>query len=485
MKALIICVIFTSIAARFLHLEADFPWGFTWEGSPYTDEGWYSYGAISYVITGNWYIEGDFNAIINVPIVHLFQAITFKILGLSLFSARVTEILFYLGIILLSYLLVRKYINPLTALVTALLLSANFTLFVHSRLAITELPMASIGFASIFIALYFPAKRYLLLGSIIALTLFMAILTKATAMLLLPAVLYAAYIRQNHMKQRLYACLWISGLLIVSLFLYHTVGKSLYPEDYMYFSSRVFTSRFNFNPLFILHNIPRTLWNGIFLDNLMYPLTLTMTLFPVFLLVSKQYRENPLVVLCYIWLFVAFATLSLCKYQPPRYYLYLSIPLMILFSIIVVSLYYSLKSSYWSYLPVAVLAVIVTINISHMTRYLLEPKYSFLTMAQNIQQHIAYEGGQDPILLGKIANSVTLATGIPSINDSLLGTRDLSWRISRYKPTHYVSLGIDQKVIQILKQSYDLEQLATYEVFGNYYGGKRVHFYKLRPKLHG
>jgi 4-amino-4-deoxy-L-arabinose transferase-like glycosyltransferase len=485
-KAVLVLIIFTSIAARFLYLEADFPQGLTWEGALYTDEGWYSNGAIAYSITGSWYVEGDYNLAFVVPIFTILQAIVFKILGLSLFSARSTVIMFYLLIILLSYLLVRKYINFLTALVTALLLSVNFTLFAYSRLGINIIPMVSIGFVSIFIVLYFPNKNYLIVGGIASITLFIAILTKTTAMLLLPVLLYAIYVRQIHVKKRVYACLWSFGVLSVCFLLYQWGRRGFYPEDHVYFSSRMSNalaigSRFTLNVLFVLNNIPRAIWNGAFLDPLMYLLTITMVFFPVFLVVSKRYRENKVVGMCFIWIFSYLAILSLCKYQPPRYYLSLIIPITILFSTIVVSLYHSLKPSRWSYLPIVVLSLIVFTNASSITSYLWHPNYSFLTMTQDVQRRINQEPHRKPLLLGNLANSISLATGIPSINENE-GTRDLKWKLSRYQPTHYISLGVNNKVIDIVEGSYTLEKLATYDVFGNYYRGKRVHLYKLTQK---
>ncbi|MEK6588219.1 MAG: hypothetical protein AABY97_05195, partial [Chloroflexota bacterium] len=85
------------------------------------------------------------------------------------------------------------------------------------------------------------------------------------------------------------------------------------------------------------------------------------------------------------------------------------------------------------------------------------------------------------LLIGNMANSISLATGVPSIN-SILGTRDLHWKLLRYRPSYYVALGEEKSTAQQLGKMYDLQQLATYDVFGNYYDGKRVQLYKLVMK---
>jgi hypothetical protein len=490
-KVIVLLLILSSLIARFLYLEADFPWGFTWEGALYTDEGWYSYNAMMHTITGDWYVDGDYNAIVFRPTFHMFLILVFKALGLSLFSARFTVILFSMLIISLSYLLVRKYIDASAALVTALLLSINFTFFVYSRLALSEIPTVSIGFLSIFIVSYFSDKKSPFVEVIASMTFFFALLTKSSVIPLFLAFLYAIYVRHAHLKKRIYAFLWVFATLSILLFLRRTLGRTFFPEDYVYFSSNVFTyayyvsdsyiPRFNPDPLFVLYNLPRTLWSGMPIDKLMYPLTITMMFFPIFLLISKKYRENPLVTLCFIWIFSYLATFSLSKYQPLRYYLTLITPVTILFSIIAVSLYHSLKPSRWSYLPIVVLSLIVFTNASSITSYLWHPNYSFLTMTQDVQRRINQESHRKPLLLGNLANSISLATGIPSINEDI-GTRDLRWKLSRYQPTHYVSLGVNNEVIDIVEESYTLEKLATYDVFGNYYRGKRVHLYKLTQK---
>jgi hypothetical protein len=102
-------------------------------------------------------------------------------------------------------------------------------------------------------------------------------------------------------------------------------------------------------------------------------------------------------------------------------------------------------------------------------------------MAVDIKQRIAASERPDGILIGDIANTISLATGQPSIN-ATWGTRDAGWKLARYKPTFYVSLGQDKETRAIIAADYDLSLLGTYDVFGNYYQGKRVHFYALQPR---
>jgi hypothetical protein len=45
---------------------------------------------------------------------------------------------------------------------------------------------------------------------------------------------------------------------------------------------------------------------------------------------------------------------------------------------------------------------------------------------------------------------------------------------------------VEDKQLNILKEFYNIDELSVYDVFGNYYDGKKVHFYKItaKPTLH-
>ena len=73
---------------RFLHLDADFPLGINWSADVYTDEGLYSNAATRHVVSGEWYLAGDLNAAINMPLGQLLHRMAFSIFGLSFFRAH-------------------------------------------------------------------------------------------------------------------------------------------------------------------------------------------------------------------------------------------------------------------------------------------------------------------------------------------------------------------------------------------------------------
>ena len=72
-------------AAHFLHLRADFPNFSPWmDYAKYTDEGWYGSAAVAYFIRGGWYVPGDFNPAVALPVWPFLEWILFHFTGVSL-----------------------------------------------------------------------------------------------------------------------------------------------------------------------------------------------------------------------------------------------------------------------------------------------------------------------------------------------------------------------------------------------------------------
>jgi hypothetical protein len=214
------------------------------------------------------------------------------------------------------------------------------------------------------------------------------------------------------------------------------------------------------------------------LDRLAYPLAILSL--PLFLVVSRRARTDRLVVACTLWIASSFAVLAVRGYLPPRYYLPLSVPLACLLGVMAVRAFQAFRPSPRSYAPLVFLAVIGALNLIGIARRLVSPQFSFIEMAQDVEAQIEARGG-DPLLIGNMANSISLATGLPSIN-SELGTRDLAWKLAKYRPGYYIALGEEKPTVGALSEVYELQPLASYDVFGNYYNGKQVQLYKLNLK---
>lgn len=477
-KIIVLILILFSLGLRFIYLEADFPSGITWSGVLYTDEGWYSNGAISYFLNGSWIIEGDFNTIVNVPFFQLLQSIAFKLIGLSLFSARITAVILFIFLVLFVYLMVRKNTDTLTALLTASLLSTNYIIFAYSRLAILELPMTSLALLSILLASSFPRANNFIIISMSSVVFCVSVLTKTTALFALPLFLYATSLRHTNIRKRLSYSGFALVVVILFLSAYYVRVNSFFRADFKYFASLNIASRISWNPLSIGRNIIRAVWHSLQVDPVLFPLTIILV--PVSLLIIKAIRKNTIVVFSLVWIVSYLGVVSVFSYQPPRYFLPLIIPVTILLSVISVSLYQKLRPHRWSYLPIAIFVFVIITNGYSIAQYMRSPEFSFINMAHGIQRVVenTNHNDQDVILLGDIANSISLVTGIPSINTTH-GTQELSWKLVNYRPKYYVALGEKKSIIKTIKKYFNIEELSTYNVYNNYYQGKVVHFYRL------
>ncbi|HEX7976471.1 MAG TPA: glycosyltransferase family 39 protein, partial [Anaerolineales bacterium] len=480
---LALAAILLAAGLRFVALEADFPAGLDWSADLYTDEGWYSGNASAWAITGQWYIPGDFNSAINLPVFPLFQAASFRLLGVSLASARLTEALFSLALLGLAYALARRLAGPLTAILAALLLSTSFTLFAFSRLALLEIPLTVFVLASLLLALS-TRRRPLALGFSAA-CFAAAVLTKTTALPLLPALLYAAWCgasdANGQTRDKLASVLAVLAGATGLLLAYNVLAYIRFPVDYVYFNTANVTPRGEWTPFFVLQAAARILYNGLVLDKLMYPLALG--LLPIFLLAFRSFRRDRLVILAIVWFAGYAGYLAIRGYLPPRYYLPLAVPVALVFSRMVGF------GSEWlrrgrrqvAWLPLAAAAGIAALNLAAIFGYLSAPRYTFRDLGRDLARRAAQSpipGGGRPTLLGNLANTLSISSGLPSINTEL-GPKGLAWKVQRYQPEYFVSLGEEKDVLNRLGAFYQVQELAIYDVFDNYIRGKQVHLYRL------
>ncbi len=139
------------LALHAVHLNADFPNHSPWmDWAKYTDEGWYGDAAIRHFQRGRWYIPGDFNPAAALPVWPLLESLIFCFTGVSLQSARALTVGIFAAILLVSYLLLRRWYSlrqsdsgryrfSSAPAIAVLLLAVSPFCFAFSRLAILNL----------------------------------------------------------------------------------------------------------------------------------------------------------------------------------------------------------------------------------------------------------------------------------------------------------------------------------------------------------
>jgi len=213
------------IAACFLgmhaiHLRADFPNHSPWmDWAKYTDEGWYGDAAIRHFQRGGWYVPGDFNPAAALPVWPLVESAVFRFTGVSVIAARALTVGIFTLILISVYLLIRRWQNlvskregrrgpSLAPAIAVLLLAVSPFCYVFSRLAILEPMLILLTLLALLAASYAanPGRpgswKARVLRSIpiatLGLVLPMMVLTKTTAVFLLPSVVWTLFARAGY-----------------------------------------------------------------------------------------------------------------------------------------------------------------------------------------------------------------------------------------------------------------------------------------------
>ena len=498
-RAGLLAVCLLTFATRILTLTADFPAGIDWSSDLYSDEGWYAGGAINQYLGGSWYVPGDLNTAINSPALQVVDYGWFRLFGLSLVSIRSLTVVFTAFLILLCFMITRKLSGEIPAWISACLLSFNFFLFGYSKLAILEIPMVTL----VLLAIWWVIRSYksaLWQAAVLSLIYCLALLTKASALFGLPVLLLATWQRPGQLNARIrYGLVFLGGvgLLYGGYILWVLLN---YPQDYLSYNLYSMAPRIEWSLNFFIYTAARVAWNGRVIDPVMY--FLSILLVPCGLILFRGFRRNSLVQLTILWLVVFSLELIPRGYLPPRYYLIYIVPVTILFSILMsmgvkdLELFFTGKiarlvdiaGAWWSGLsaqlrrlaPALLITGIGLFNLGKMAAYLYAPEYTYINAITNIQQRIQASGDTHPVLLGASAQTMSIEIHIPTTNTQY-GTQDLLWKLERYRPTFYVAVGPESKVVDQISQMYNLKLLATYDVFGNYYAGKPLYFYRLIP----
>jgi len=177
-----------------LHLRADFPNNTPWisDWAKYTDEGWYGNAAVRAHLSGNWYLRGDFNPAPAVPVWPLLEWVLFSFTGVSIEAARGLAVGFFFANLLLSYWFLRARGPRWMALLAVTFLVTSPFLYCFSRLAILEPMLTAFTLAALNLAVRLPLFRRKVLASAgIGVLFTLMMLTKTTAVFLLPAIGWA------------------------------------------------------------------------------------------------------------------------------------------------------------------------------------------------------------------------------------------------------------------------------------------------------
>jgi 4-amino-4-deoxy-L-arabinose transferase-like glycosyltransferase len=473
---------------HFPHLLADFPNSSPWmDYSKYTDEGWYGNAAIRYYLTGHWYLRGDFNPAVALPVWPALLAVLFHFTGVSLAAARSLG-LAVLGInLLLAYSVVRTQEKRWVALLAVTLLVANPFLYCFSRLAILEPLLIGFLLLSWLLALRLPRASPPAQGlmlALIGLLQCLMVLTKTTAIFILPSALF--------LVARAFEFRWaaLRALVVVAL-------ASALPWCAWYFLLVRPHYRLDYQYLFDANHWPQPTdlsgWIAAFWYALHGALWISPTLCVTALVLlvlaliprrSPQRSVDALDALVEpgrpgLWGNpVAFASLLAAagyvffagwhNNPQPRYYETVIYPLCFVLSLGATELIR--RPRHWliriaGSTSVAVMGIVAIAGVFRIGGYLRHPEYTFVTAARGLTRYIDQHPGPHRLLLSISGDDIQLITHLPAICDDY-GTWDLPYRIHAYHPGWYATWNeIDPGTFLDLSTQYSLERVADFPAF--------------------
>ena len=467
--------------SRFFWLAADFPNYSPWMIDPakFTDEGWWANAAAMHELTGHWHVAGDYNPAAALPVWPIMLGALFHFTGVSIVAARALSAAFSLATLGVVYLLFRRHSeSPFAAQAAVLLMAASPFAFAYGRLAILDSLVAFEFCLMLLVASIAPnhtttgkARDWPLAA--LALLVTVALLTKTTIAVLLPAVAWVAWksstespasnlkarvrrVRSRHALIRALIVVIVAPLAFLKLWAFF-VSWLGYGQDYAYF--------------FAVNDMPDIDWsqslhwlhdlavNGFWIDRFLYPLAVAILVASVAF--RRRLWRNPLFTAS--WLAIAGQAVFIFSRQDdyaPRYFLAMLAPVVFIVALVLDDALRSSRTA--AGLLAAAMAFAVIFNSAAIAGFMAHRQYQLYSAARQIAATVRADPGHSQLLFGVSAAEVGLIAGLPSINGAY-GIDDMAAKVARYKPGWYLTWN-DENESDVMA-GHKLIPVASYHIF--------------------
>jgi Dolichyl-phosphate-mannose-protein mannosyltransferase len=450
---------------KFFYLTADFPNDSLWmiDQAKFTDEGWWGSAAAMHALTGHWYVAGDYNPAVALPVWPVLLSAVFHFTGVSVVAARALNVAISIATLGIVFALVRRYTSSRVetpALVAVLLLAASSFAFVFNRLAILD-TLVVFEFCLLMLMASFASEKRLWLLAAMTILITVMILTKTTSALLVPAVFWIAWSAMDRKTGGLLRVGVAMALLpAILLKCYAWLMSALgYGADYKYFFDVNAMPDIDWRQTFA--TLYQLLQNGFWVDRVLFPIGLLILVLTVAW--KRKLWRNALFAAA--WIAIAMQAVFIFSRQDdyaPRYFLVMLAPL-----IFIVTLTFDILIAHSRKTVVLLLVAIVgsvVANMVMMEQFLTNRDYDFHNAALSIRDIVRSHPEQKPLILGVSGNQISLKTGIPSINDGY-GTEDMAAKVARYQPGWYLAWNDVAQEDHDYLAAYRLEKVASYPAF--------------------
>ena len=481
-----------------IHLRADFPNNSPWmDYSKYTDEGWYGKAAIEHYVLGSWYVHGDFNPSVALPVLPAIELALFHFSGVSLVAARLLILAIFALNLFLAYLVLRTQASRPVALFAITLLVCNAFLYAFSRLAILETPMMLFLLASWLLALHLlqidTAARRVISLIAIGLLLCLMVLTKTTALFLLPSTFFLIWYAYGYkLQESLVPVIAVALSAAIPFGVYYLLF--VHPH-YLYDYQYLFAANVWEQPTTLSGHLAAfwyALHGALWIDPWLCSLAAALLVLSVILF--RSLWRNPLVLASLVASIGYIFFIGWHNNMQPRYYQVLAYPLIFFIALATQALFSATRSHgrseaglnagkltrplAFTVVAIAMLSSIAGLRqILHWTRH---PEYTWISAANQLTNYIDHHPNGNRLLLSISGDNITLITHLPAICDDF-GTWDLPLRIHNYRPGWYAAWNeLDPGTLEDLRTQYALEWAATFDAFDDPDRNQLV-LYKLHP----
>jgi 4-amino-4-deoxy-L-arabinose transferase-like glycosyltransferase len=481
-----------------LNLSADFPnhtpWHMDW--AKYTDEGWYANAAVREHLFGHWYVPGDFNPAPAVPVWPFLEWILFSFTGVSISAARSLAITFFFANLLLSYTLLRPRGPRWIALLALTLMVTSPFLYCFSRLAVLEPMLTTLMLAVLNIASRLPQmRRPVAVSALIGVLFTMMMLTKTTAIFLLPAIGWAIFTsfwgRGESSPESPYSLLrtwfhpcalrcaaWAIAAFVFTFGGWMALITALgYYGDFKYLlfiNKYVKPTEFYWPVLSFWWSLRGSLW----IDHILVPLTGLIILGALTAIVLRKEKSwsaglllDPAFGACILAAggYILFMTYQ--NHPQPRYFALVAV---FCFLIVAMGAGKFAEHTGWPRLlgfgTIAVAAISTALNAVWTLNYSMHPEYTFVTATHQLTDYIDQHPNGNRLLVSISGDEITLITHLQSLCDDFsMHTPqfpDLGTKLLIYKPGWWATWNdIDPGTLEDIHTHYSLEQVASFRAF--------------------
>lgn len=501
-----------------MNLAADFPNHTIWHSdyAKYTDEGWYGNAAIRAHLFGHWYVAGDFNPAPAVPVWPFLEWILFFFTGVNVEAARGLAVAFFFSNLVLCYALLRPRAPKWVALLALTMMVTSPFLYGFSRLAILEPLLTTLTLAALNIAVRLPGmRRPVAMASVIGVLFTLMVLTKTSALFLLPTLgwaMFASFWERAEASTdstrsslrtwfhqcaiRCAACAAIAFVVTMGAWMALVIALGYYP-DFKYFlfvNKYVKPAEFYWPLVSFWWSFHGTVW----IDRILIPLAgvliaaalIAGTLFKTRAKWAIELLIDPVFGSCIIAAggYILFMTYQ--DHPQPRYFAVVAIFCFLIVAMAAgkLAVQPGVRRLFgWGAVALASLAAVL--NGVSTWNYAAHPEYTFVTAARQLTDYIDQHPNGKRLMVSISGDEITLITHLQTLCDdfSMRTPRfpDLGAKMAYYQPGWWSTWNdIDAGTLEDIHTHYSLEQVASFPAFDDPERNVLVLF-KLHPLPNG